>query len=514
MTDVPTPGRRRERGGRATRSTGPSLAPLPRLTNRWAPLEILSAEQVERIVDAAYRILEEAGLEIRSPEAREVFRRAGAKVEDESQMVRLGRDIVEANLAHAPERFVLHARNADRHLHVGGNVVNFGPVNGAPNITDLENGRRYGDLEAFRNILKLTHALGILHWQGGIVVEPTDVPVATRHLSTYQAHIEHADIVWAARGVGGVQAQDAIALSAIEHGCSVEELGRRPTLMTVTNVNSPRRVDQEILENIMIMARHGQCVVITPFTLMGAMAPITLAGALVQQTAEALCIITLCQMLRPGAPCVMGGFTSNVDMRTGSPAFGTPEYVNAALATAQLGRRLKVPVRTSAVNASPVVDAQSTYETAFSLQAAILSHSHLINHAAGWLEGGLSASLEKIIVDAELLRGWAEILKPISFTDDDIGVEAIKGVPAGGHFFGTEHTLARYETAFYRPLLSDWSNFESWTEAGSRTASQRATGIWKKLLADYVPPPLDPAIREAVREYVARRTLELGSPSD
>ena len=514
MTDVPTPGRRRERGGRATRSTGPSLAPLPRLTNRWAPLEILSAEQVERIVDAAYRILEEAGLEIRSPEAREVFRRAGAKVEDESQMVRLGRDIVEANLAHAPERFVLHARNADRHLHVGGNVVNFGPVNGAPNITDLENGRRYGDLEAFRNILKLTHALGILHWQGGIVVEPTDVPVATRHLSTYQAHIEHADIVWAARGVGGVQAQDAIALSAIEHGCSVEELGRRPTLMTVTNVNSPRRVDQEILENIMIMARHGQCVVITPFTLMGAMAPITLAGALVQQTAEALCIITLCQMLRPGAPCVMGGFTSNVDMRTGSPAFGTPEYVNAALATAQLGRRLKVPVRTSAVNASPVVDAQSTYETAFSLQAAILSHSHLINHAAGWLEGGLSASLEKIIVDAELLRAWAEILKPISFTDDDIGVEAIKGVPAGGHFFGTEHTLARYETAFYRPLLSDWSNFESWTEAGSRTASQRATGIWKKLLADYVPPPLDPAIREAVREYVARRTLELGSPSD
>ncbi len=513
MTDTPASGRRRERGTRAARSTGPSLTPLPRLTNRWAPLEILSVEQVERIVDAAYRVLVDAGIEIRSPEARDVYRRAGAMVDEESQMVRLGRDLVEAHLAHAPESFVLHARNADRHLHVGGNVVNFGPVNGAPNITDLENGRRYGDLEAFRNILKLTHTLGILHWQGGIVVEPTDVPVAVRHLATYQAHIEHADVVWAARGVGGVQAEDAIALSAIEHGCSIEDLGSRPTLMTVTNVNSPRRVDQEILDNIMIMARHGQCVVITPFTLMGAMAPITLAGALVQQTAEALSIIALCQILRPGTPCVMGGFTSNVDMRTGSPAFGTPEYVNAALATAQLGRRLKVPVRTSAVNASPVVDAQSTYETAFSLQAAILSHSHLINHAAGWLEGGLSASLEKIIVDAELLRGWAEILKPISFSDDDLGVEAIKGVAAGGHFFGTEHTLARYETAFYRPLLSDWSNFESWTEAGSRTASQRATGIWKKLLADYVPPPLDSGIREAVRDYVARRTLELGEPS-
>ena len=509
MSEVPASARRRDRG-RLPRSTGPSLAPLPRLTNHWAPLEILSVEQVERILIAAFRVLEEAGLEIRSAAARDVYRRAGALVDDETQMVRLGRDIVEAHLVHAPEHFVLHARNPERHLHVGGNVVNFGPVNGAPNISDLERGRRYGDLEAFRNILKLTHTLGILHWQGGIVVEPVDVPVLTRHLATYQAHVECADIVWAARGVGGVQAQDAIAISAIEHGCTIEDLALRPTLMTVTNVNSPRRVDEEILDNIMIMARHGQCVVITPFTLMGAMAPITLAGALVQQTAEALAIVTLCQMLRPGAPCVMGGFTSNVDMRTGSPAFGTPEYVNAVLAGAQIGRRLKLPVRTSAVNASPVVDAQSTYETAFSLQAAILSHSHLINHAAGWLEGGLSASLEKIVVDAELLRNWAEMLKPVSFDDDDLAVDAITGVAAGGHFFGAAHTLARYETAFYRPLLSDWSNFENWTDAGARNATQRATGIWKKMLADYVPPSLDPAIKEAIEDFVARRTRDIG----
>ena len=343
------------------------------------------------------------------------------------------------------------------------------------------------------------------------LVEPVDVPVEIRHLATYQAHIECADIVWAARGVGGVQAQDAIAMSAIEHGCTIEELASRPTLMTVTNVNSPRRVDAEILDNIMVMARHGQCVVITPFTLMGAMAPVTLAGALVQQTAEAMGIIALCQMLRPGTPCVMGGFTSNVDMRTGSPAFGTPEYVNAIMASAQIGRRLKLPVRTSAVNASPVVDAQSTYETAFSLQAAILSHSHLINHAAGWLEGGMSASLEKIVVDAELLRNWAEILRPVSFNDDDLAVDAIKGVAAGGHFFGASHTLARYETAFYRPLLSDWSNFENWTDAGARNATERATGIWKKTLAVYVPPPLDPAVKEAIGAYVARRGRELGA---
>ena len=508
MSESPAPSRRRDRG-RPHRSTGPSLAALPRLANRWAPLEVLSAEQVERILLAAFRVLEEAGLEIRSAAAREVYRRAGALVDEATQMVRLGRDIVAAHLAHVPERFVLRARNPARHLHVGDNVVNFGPVTGAPNISDREGGRRYGDLEAFRNILRLTHALGVLHWQGGIVVEPVDVPVAIRHLATYQAHIECADTVWAARGIGGAQAQDAIAMSAIEHGCTVEELAVHPTLMTVTNVNSPRRVDEEILDNIMVMARHGQCVVITPFTLMGAMAPVTLAGALVQQTAEALGVVTLCQVLRPGTPCVIGSFTSNVDMRTGSPAFGTPEYVHAVLASAQIGRRLKVPVRTSAVNASPVVDAQSTYETAFSLQAAVLSHSHLINHAAGWLEGGLSASLEKIVVDAELLRNWAQILKPVGFADDDLAIEAIEGVAPGGHFFGAAHTLERYESAFYRPLLSDWSNFENWRDAGAHNATERATAIWKKLLADYVPPPLDPAVKEAIDTYVARRTREL-----
>jgi trimethylamine--corrinoid protein Co-methyltransferase len=510
MSDAPAPSRRRERG-RAARPTGPSLAPLPRLTNPWPPLEVLTAEQVERILIAAFRILEEAGLEIRSVAARELYRRAGALVDESTQMVRLGRDLVESCLRQTPERFVLRARNPERHLHVGDRVVNFGPVTGAPHISDREGGRRYGDIAAFRNIVKLTHTLGILHWQGGIVVEPVDLPVATRHLAMYQAHIECSDLVWAARGIGGVQAQDAIAMSAIEHRCTVEELAAQPTLMTVTNVNSPRRVDEEILDNIMVMARHGQCVVITPFTLMGAMAPVTLAGALVQQTAEALGIVALCQIIRPGTPCVLGGFTSNVDMRSGSPAFGTPEYVHAVLASAQIGRRLKIPVRTSAVNASPVVDAQSTYETAFSLQAAILSHSHLINHAAGWLEGGLSASLEKIIVDAELLRGWAQILKPIQFNDDDLAVEAIKGVAAGGHFFGESHTLARYESAFYRPLLSDWSNFENWTEAGARSATERATDIWKRLLGEYVPPPLDPAVKEAIGAYVERRTRELAA---
>ncbi|MBS0373097.1 MAG: trimethylamine methyltransferase family protein [Proteobacteria bacterium] len=501
-----SPPRRRPGGHeRAARAPGPAHTPLPRLTVPWAPLEVLDAEQVERILDAAFRILEEAGLEIRSARARAVYAAAGALVDETSQLVRIGRDLVLAQLASAPERFVLHARNPARDLHVGGNVVNFGPVNGAPHVSDLEGGRRYGDLAAFRTLLQLTQRLGVLHWQGGMVLEPMDVPVPLRHLEAYRAHIELADIVWAARGVGGMQAEDALALSAIEHGTSLEGLAARPTLLTVTNVNSPRRVDEEILDNIMVMARHGQCVAITPFTLMGAMAPITLAGALALQTAEALAIIALCQLIRPGTPCVLGSFTSNVDMRTGAPAFGTPEYVHAAIASAQIGRRLRLPVRTSAVNASPAVDAQSTYETALSLQAAILSHSHLINHAAGWLEGGLTASLEKVVVDAELLRSWAEVLKPIRFSDEDLAVETIKEVPPGGHFFGTAHTLARYERAFYRPLLSDWSNFENWRDAGSRDATRRAAGLWRELVAGYEPPPLDPAVREAVAAFIARR---------
>lgn len=503
------PGPRRRDEARARQPSPASATPLGALRPAGPPLEVLSTEQVERILLTAYRVLEELGLEIRSPRARAIYASAGALVDDETGIVRLGRDLIEAQLGTAPASFVLHARNASRHLQVGGNAVNFGPVHGAPNIRDGRDGRRYGNLEAFRNILRLTHALGVTQWQGGIVVEPTDEPVATRHLDAYLAHIECSDIVWAARGVGREQAQDALALSAIEHGCSLEGLAERPTLMTVTNVNSPRRVDEEILDNIITMATHGQCVVITPFTLMGAMAPVTLAGALAQQTAEALGIVALCQLVRPGAPCVLGGFTSNVDMKSGSPAFGTPEYVQGVIASAQIGRRLGLPVRTSAVNASPCVDAQSTYETAFALQAAILSHSHLVSHAAGWLEGGLSACYEKIIVDAELIRHWAGILRPVEFTEDDLGFEAIRDVPPGGHHFGTAHTLARYQQAFYQPLLSDWSSYEAWTQAGSRDATQRATEIWQRVLEDYKAPALDPAVHEAVTDYVIRRKAAL-----
>lgn len=503
--------RRRERPARGARGGQVATPPLPRLTNPWPPLDLFDEEGLGRILDTAYRILEEAGLEIRSARARTIYARHGAVVDEATQTVRLGREVVQAFLAHAPARFVLHARNPARDLHVGGDVVNFGPVNGAPHVTDLEHGRRYATLADLRSILKVTHALGVLHWQGGVVVEPTDVPVPLRHLEICRAHIDCSDIVWAARGTGGSQAADAIAMAAIEHGTTPEGLAERPTLVIFTNVNSPRRVDEEILDCVMTMAEHGQAVCITPFTLMGAMAPVTLPGALAQQTAEAMGVLALVQMIRPGCPSILGGFTSNVDMRTGSPAFGTPEYVHATLGGAQIARALKLPFRSSAPCSSPAADAQAAYETGFSLWASVMAHSHLIMHATGWLEGGLSASFEKIVIDAEMLRAWAATLRPVSVSEDELALDAIKGTPVGGHFFGAAHTLARYETAFWRPLLSDWSNFENWRDAGAQDATQRAAAIWKRTLAAHEPPPLDPRVREALDAFMARRAEEIGS---
>jgi trimethylamine--corrinoid protein Co-methyltransferase len=503
------PARRRERPARTR--TAASTARLPaRIENPWPPVELFDTEQIARILDAASRILQEGGLEIRSARARALYARGGCAVDDATQMVRMPREVVQAHIAYAPESFVLHARNQDRHLHVGGNVINFGPVHGAPHVTDIEGGRRYSTLADFSAILKVADSLGVLHHQGGVICEPTDIPVPVRHLEMYREHIRLSDLVWAGRGVGGVQAIDAIRMSAIEHGTTPEALGDRPTLMSVTNVNSPRRVDEEILDNIMTIAEYGQAVVITPFTLMGAMAPVTLAGALAQGVAEGLGIITLAQIIRPGCPCVLGAFTSNVDMRTGSPAFGTPEYVHATLASTQLARALKLPFRSSAVCASPSPDAQAMWETGFSLWASIMGHANLINHAVGWLEGGLAASFEKVVMDAELLRNWVEMLKPKPFTDEDLAVDAILAVPPGGHFFGEAHTLARYETAFWRPMLADWSNFENWRDAGAKDTTRRAHELWHRTLAAFQPPPLDPAISEAIDAYVAHRREEIG----
>ena len=505
------PPRMRRRGHAAPRSTGPSLIPLPRrLENPFEPLKSLSDEALSKVMAAAYRILDEGGIEFRSPRALDLLRRNGARV-GEDAMVRLDPEMVRHFCAMAPQSFTLHSRNPAKHVYMGGNVLNFCTANGAPNAHDRIRGRRYGDYATLCEIIRLNNALGAVHISGGEVVEPTDIPVPLRPLHMAYAHITNGDLVYAARGIGRQPVLDSINMTCIARGIDASQLAVEPSVYVITNSNSPRRLDEELLDGAMTAAEHGQAVIATPFTLSGAMAPITLAGALALQTAEAMAIIVLTQMVRPGAPVIYGGFTSNVDMRTGSPAFGTPEYVRATLAGGQIARALGVPYRTSSVNSSTSVDAQATYETQFSLFAAVMGHGNFVNHATGWLEGGLVASLEKIVIDTELLRGWAESLRPIEATPDDLAVDSILDVPPGGHFFGASHTMSRFETAFHAPLVSDWSSYENWKEKGSRDAATRATDIWQQVLKDYQPPPIDPAVDEALCDHIARRTRD-GEP--
>jgi trimethylamine--corrinoid protein Co-methyltransferase len=281
----------------------------------------------------------------------------------------------------------------------------------------------------------------------------------------------------------------------------------------VVNTNSPLRVDGAMLDGLMAMARAGQAVIVTPFTLAGAMAPSTLAGALALQNAEALGVIAFAQMVRAGTPVLYGAYTSNVDMKSGAPAFGTPEYTRTALASGQLARRYGLPYRSSNACAANAVDAQAAYESEMSVWGAVMGGANLMKHGAGWMEGGLVASFEKLIVDAEILQMMAEFLQPIAVDDDTLALDAIAEVPPGGHYFGARHTLARYDTAFYAPMVSDWRNYETWREAGAQDTAQRANAIWKRLLADYRPPPLDPAVREELDAYVARRKEEGGVPA-
>jgi trimethylamine--corrinoid protein Co-methyltransferase len=300
-------------------------------------------------------------------------------------------------------------------------------------------------------------------------------------------------------------------MMAIARGIPVDEMRHDPGISTIISVNSPRLLDDAMAEGLIALAEHGQPVTITPFTLMGAMTPVTLPAALAQQNAEALFGVVLTQLVNPGAPVMYGAFTSNVDMRSGAPAFGTPENTKANMIAGQLARRYSLPYRTSNANGSNTVDLQAAYETGMATWGAVMGGANLIYHAAGWLEGGLCASYEKLILDVEILQNMMEFLRPIEFSEDDLGFEAIKSVPPGGHFFGAAHTLERYETAFYRPMLSDWQNYEGWEAAGAHDALDRATALWQKALKEYEEPAMDPAVREALEAYVARRREAIGA---
>ncbi len=503
------PGRRRPR----RRVPGVAQLPPRRLVNPFRPVEILSADQVEAIHQASLEILRDTGIEVLGEAAVDRWRVAGASVDRDTHRIRLDPAQVEELVATAPSTFVLHARNPAWDLEVGGRNLVFCSVGGPAFATDTVRGRRPGTLDDMRAFAQLVGRLNILHQEGGGACEPTEVPVPIRHLEMYRTLATVLDKSWHSLAYGRVTVEDAIGIACRMRGVARDQLEREPTLITVVNSNSPLRFDGAMSDGLIAMAEAGQAVIATPFTLSGAMSPVTLAGSLALQNAEALFMVALTQLVRRGAPVIYGGFTSNVDMRTGSPAFGTPEYVKGQLATGQLARRYGLPWRSSNVTASPVVDAQAAYESEMAIWGAVMAGVNVLYQGAGWLEGGLTASFEKLLIDAELLQLMSEVLQPVVVDEASLALGAIADVGPGGHFFGTPHTLERYETAFYQPMVSDWRNFETWHEDGARTATDRAADAWRRLLDEGEDPPLDPAVRESIDDFVDRRIREVTAGS-
>lgn len=473
------------------------------------PFSILSDDHIESIHRAAHKILAEIGMTVLCPTARRTFKEAGFDVDNDTNRVRFDCDGVEGLIAKAPSSFTLHARNPDKNLQIGDGHAAFTSVGGPVYVMDMDKGRRNGTYEEMCNFLRLIQSLEIIHQEGGGGFEAMDLPATTRHLDRNYAQITLLDKTWVPWTVGRIQAMDAIEMGAIMLDKKPEELAESPIFTAVINTNSPLQLDVPMAEGLMTMANYGQAVVITPFTLAGAMSPVTLAGTLAQQHAEAMVGIALVQSVRPGTPVMYGGFTSNVDMKTGSPAFGTPEYVQAAQASGQLSRRLSVPFRSSNVTAANCPDAQAAYESCMSIWGAMTGQANMIKHAAGWLHGGLTASLEKLIIDAEILQMMSAWTEPFEVDENTLALEAVREAGPGGHFFGTAHTIQHYESAFYSPLLSNWENYENWLERGCINSEQRANQIWKQLLENYEQPPLDPGIDEALKEFVAGRKREI-----
>jgi trimethylamine---corrinoid protein Co-methyltransferase len=470
------------RGGRAARAMRVQSGPIEQKRFRqprrlFPPTEIVSADQIEAIHNASLTILEEIGMDFLNAEARAICVRAGATVEEGTIRVRFDRGLILDAIKTCPPEFTLHARNPVHNLRIGGEWVTFPQMASAPNCNDLDRGRRPGNQNDFRDLLKLGQSFNIIHLTGGYPVEPVDLPASTRHLDCQSDFVKLTDKVFHVYSLGRARVRDGIEIARIGRGISHEQFERESSLLSIINSSSPLRLDDPMLQGIIEMSARNQLIVMTPFTLAGAMAPVTIAGALAQQNAEALGVIAFLQMVAPGAPCIYGGFTSNVDMKSGAPAFGTPEFARAALAGGQLARRYGLPYRSSNCCSANVVDAQAAYESQMAIWGSVMGYSNYLLHSVGWLEGGLVASFEKAILDAEMLQDMAAMLMPL-----------LGGVD---------------------PAVLDWRRGRRHGE-DEPPAQQRANRIWKQLLAEYEAPYLDPARREAIEDYIARRKSEGG----
>jgi len=504
------PARRTRTGGRTGRQAARLAAhveQVPFLTRTLKPFEVLDEEGLAIIEQNADTILEEVGVIVRDhPETARRFAEAGADVDGELVRFPSGmcRAIVQAT---APAVYTQHARNAARSTQVGGDAIVFAPNYGSPFVHDLDAGRRYATLADFENFVKLAYSSPNLHHSGGTVCEPVDIPVNKRHLDMVYAHLRYSDKPFMGSVTAGSRAADSVELARIAFG---GDLGDRTVMTSLINAASPLVWDASMLAAAEVYAAANQATIITPFILAGAMAPVTTAGVAAQTLAEALAGMAFVQLVRPGAPVVFGSFASSMSMQTGAPTFGTPEPSLVLYVVAQLARRLGVPFRSGgALCASKLPDAQAAYESANTLQATVLGGVNFVLHAAGWLEGGLAIGYEKFVLDDDQLGMMATFVRGVDLSPNGQALDAIRENGPGQHFLGTQHTLANFETAFYRSTTADNASYEAWLEEGGLDAAQRANAIWKSRLAAYEPPAIDDAVDEELRAFVTQRKSEM-----
>ena len=516
MNDVKAAATSPRTGRRTVRKRGKQIKQLPwgQPLNPHKRLELLSADAIEAIHMNSLRILEEIGVAFHLPAAVDLFAEVGAVIGDDGINVRFGRDIVEQALSTVARASRLTPRNAGHAVDIDTEKLAFATVLGPPNCHDVERGRRPGTIADFADFVRLGQFFNIIHMIAGSPVEPMDVPVEIRHLVSTKVMLELSDKVPYVFCHSPQRIHDVLDMIAISRGIERDDLIESPSTYAIINTNSPLQYDAPMAAGLIELARYNQTPLITPFSLAGATMPVSLAGAVSLSNAEMLAGLVLTQLANPGAPVVTGAKTLNVDMKTGAPAFGSAEANQSLQIGAQLARRYGLPYRASNFTSSNAVDAQAAYESQAQLWAGVLAGANVIMHAAGWLEGGLCSSFDKFILDVEILQMMASYLQPVEVSDETLAFDEVVSVGRGGHYFGTDHTIASFESAFYLPLISNTKNYGQWAEEGSLDATQRAHALCKRALDEYQKPALEPDRQEALDAFVARRTEEGGAPID
>jgi len=481
--------------------------PSPYIQRQLPHFDVLDQAALEKLDAQVDWILQDVGIAFRDdPEALRLWRSSGAKIEGD--IVRAPADWIRALCAKAPSQFTQRARNPARSVTIGGNHQVFAPIYGAPFVRDLKGGRRYGDMDSFIKLVKLVQMLPSLHHSGLVIVEPCDVPVSKRHLDMVYAHMRYTDKPHLGAITEKSRAQDSVNMAEILHGKEV--MDAHCVIMGNVNTNSPLLVDKVVTEAIRVYCGRGQGIVVVPFILSGAMGPVSTAASVTQAMAEAMMCCAYAQLIKPGAPFVLGNFLSSMSLKSGAPTFGMPEPVMSNYAIGQMARRIGLPLRCGgSLTASKIEDAQAAYESADSMHSTMLAGANFVLHAAGWMEGGLCTGFEKLVMDADRLGGYQKLLGGLDIGTEALACDAYEEVAPGGHFLGSAHTMRNYQTAFYEPALSDSENVESWEEGGEQDMRARAYERWTGLLDSYEMPQIDPATDEALQAYVAQRKSDL-----